>query len=147
MKIFSIFFFFLLLFLFSIKVEAKDYDGNNFICADEIGPILEFPVPKLVGNNTKKKIIIKLFEKQNRNQQIRQQATIQKKTSPIDNTYFYYEVNYISSDKKTKNLKFEFFPPTTAMFQIEGTQFVDLVCWQNKNLMMKKIIKLSVMLS
>ena len=55
MKIFSIFFFFLLLFLFSIKVEAKDYDGNNFICADEIGPILEFPVPKLVGNNTKKK--------------------------------------------------------------------------------------------
>merc|ERR1711991_619823 len=96
MKNYSTLFCMLLLFCIFIKVTAKSYDDQNFICADEIGPVLEFFVPKFTENSFKKDIIFKLFEKENRN----------------------------------KYIKFEFFPPTTAMFQIEGSQFLNLVCWQ-----------------
>ena len=130
MKNYSTLCFFLLFFFFSIKVGAKNYDDQNFICADEIGPILEFPIPKFQDNNDKKDIIFKLFKKENRNQYIKKSGSIQKKSSPIDDTYFHYEINYISNVKKAKNEKFGFYPPTMGMFQIEGTQFIDLACWQ-----------------
>ena len=130
MKNYSRLCFFLLFFFFSIKVQAKNYDDQNFICADEIGPILEFHIPKFEDSKNIKDIMFKLFKKENRNQYIKKSGTIQKKSSPIDNTYFHYEINYISNDEKAKNEKFEFYPPTMGMFQIQGTQFVDLVCWK-----------------
>ena len=130
MKNYSTLFCMLLLFCIFIKVTAKSYDDQNFICADEIGPVLEFFVPNFTENSFKKDIIFKLFEKENRNKYIKKKGIIEKKSSPIDNTYFHYDVNYISNEIKNKSLKFEFFPPTTAMFQIEGSQFLNLVCWQ-----------------
>ena len=130
MKNYSTLCFFLLFFFFSIKVGAKNYDDQNFICADEIGPILEFHIPKFKDSKNIKDIMFKLFKKENRNQYIKKSGTIQKKSSPIDNTYFHYEINYISDVKKAKNEKFGFYPPTMGMFQIQGTQFIDLACWQ-----------------
>ncbi len=130
MKNYSTLCFFLLFFFFSIKVGAKNYDDQNFICADEIGPILEFHIPKFKDSKNIKDIMFKLFKKENRNQYIKKSGTIQKKSSPIDNTYFHYEINYISDVKQAKNEKFGFYPPTMGMFQIQGTQFIDLACWQ-----------------
>ena len=46
MKNYSTLFCMLLPFCIFIKVTAKSYDDQNFICADEIGPVLEFFVPK-----------------------------------------------------------------------------------------------------
>ena len=132
MKNYSKLFFLLLFFFFYIKVIAKSFDDHSFICADEKGPIVEFPIPRFESNKIKKEITIKLLKKENRNQNLSKRGIIQKKSSPIDNSYFFYHVNYISNDKKTKNKKFEFYPPSLALFQIEGAQFVDLVCWQKK---------------
>ncbi len=131
MKNYSKLFFLLLFFFFSMKVTAKSPDDHNFICADEKGPMVEFPLPKFEDDKIKKEIMIKLLKKENRNQNFKIRGMIQKKSSPIDNSYFFYHVNYISNDKK-KNKKFEFYPPSMALFQIEGTQFIDLVCWQKK---------------
>ena len=50
----------LLPFCIFIKVTAKSYDDQNFICADEIGPVLEFFVPKFTENSFKKDIIFNL---------------------------------------------------------------------------------------
>ena len=100
-----LFFFSLIFFIFSIKVQAKNYDDQNFICADEIGPILEFHIPKFKDSKNIKDIIFKLFKKENRNQYIKKSGTIQKKSSPIDNTYFHYEIKIIFPMLKKQKMK------------------------------------------
>mgnify|MGYP001477158670 CR=1 FL=1 len=45
---------FILISIISFSSKAKDYDNRFFVCADEVGPMLEFLVPDFKGNSMKK---------------------------------------------------------------------------------------------
>ena len=51
---FKFFFFIIILFIF-LQVKAKNYDGKSYICADEVGPLVEFSIPNCDNNLIKKK--------------------------------------------------------------------------------------------
>tara|TARA_B100001093_G_scaffold120985_1_gene113823 strand:+ start:640 stop:1029 length:390 start_codon:yes stop_codon:yes gene_type:complete len=120
---------FIITLLIVFKVDAKDFDGKSFICADEVGPLLEFPIPKFDNNLKKQKILLKLYNKENRNIQFLRNGIIKKKTSAIDKSYFFYTVNFIYNDTKSEQGYFEFYPPSNLMFKIKGSHFLNLVCW------------------
>ena len=126
---------FLILFLFLFfldlnnRVKSKDYDSLFFTCADEIGPRLEFQIPKF-HNSSEKKFTFKFFYKSDRDSSIVRNGTMKKKSSAIDDSYFFYQVNSDSSlSKKSIKIMFEFYPPSTLMIQEEKSQFVSLGCW------------------
>ena len=126
-------FLFLFLFLFFLDlnniVKSKDYDSTFFICADEIGPRLEFQMPKFKNSN-EKNFTFKFIQKSNRDSVIVRNGTMKKKSSAIDDSYFFYQVNSDSSvSKKSIKIKFEFYPPSTLMIQEEKSQFESLGCW------------------
>ena len=120
--------FFIVVILF-FKVESKDYDGNSYTCADEIGPLLKFSIPKL-NEEEIRNISFMLFNKVNRELFTEEKAFIEKKSSPIDRTYFYYEVNYKVKENNLNNGYFEFYPPSHLMVRISGSSFTSLVCWK-----------------
>jgi len=55
--------FFILIFFVFLKVEAKNYDGKSYVCADELGPLLEFSIPNFGDNLFEKKVSLKLYNK------------------------------------------------------------------------------------
>ena len=120
-----IFFFMILIYCFNIK--SKDNDGNSFICADEIGPVLEFSIPKFEDVFEEVKTSIKIVDLDDRSKFINQSAIIQKKTSPIDRTYFFYDAKFTFYDSEGY---FEFFPPSHLIIKNKETPFKSLVCWQ-----------------
>ena len=122
----EIIFFFVIL-IYGYNIKAKDNDGNSFTCADEIGPVLEFSIPKFVDVFKEVKTSIKIADINDRSKFINQTATIQKKTSPIDRTYFFYDAKFTFNDSEGY---FEFFPPSHLMIKNKKTPFKSLVCWQ-----------------
>ncbi len=126
--------FFLLIFSiylsYLLDVESKDYDSMHFICADEIGPLLEFKIPDLKVRKSKN-FSIKIFDKIERESSTIKQGVIKKVSSPIDNTYFFYKANTISKEKDIFEISFEFYPPSHLLIKYLNSQYSDLVCWNN----------------
>ena len=125
---FKFFFFIIILFIF-LQVKAKNYDGKSYICADEVGPLLEFSIPNFDNNLIKKKIALKVYNKENRNLQYYSKGIIKKKLSPSDKSYFFYTVDVILNKDKSNQGYFEFFPPSNLMFSLKGSKYLSLVCW------------------
>ena len=110
--------------ILSSESITKDFNSNYFTCADEIGPILEFSIPKF-NKDQKKETSLKLFNFKDRKKFDITNGLIQKKSSPIDTSYYFYAIK--SSVKNEFEL--EFFPPSHALFKKNDAQFTDLVCW------------------
>ena len=115
---------------FSLK--AKDYDNRFFVCADEIGPVLEFLIPDFTINSMKKTFFLKTYEINNRKSVFKKDAVIQKKKSLIDDSYFFYVVKYNSQNIDLESVCFEFYPPSHLIIQNQLASFNDLVCWEEK---------------
>ena len=120
---------FLVVMLYNHHVYSKDYDGKIFICADEVGPRFELKIPILNDEKTEKKISIKIFNIMDRDNFTLTSGYINKKSSPIDRSYFYYSVDYSHKKKNSKKGYFELYPPSHLMLRNEGMSFTSLVCW------------------
>ncbi len=118
-------------FSFLTTIKSKDYDLKSYMCADEIGPILEFSIPKL-DKSKNSKISFKIYESDNRNFFDTLEGIIFKKSSPIDTSYSYYAIHSILKVDGSNFINFEFYPPSHLLLKKGGSQFVDLVCW-NEN--------------
>ena len=92
-----------------LNVKSKDYDSMHFTCADEIGPLLEFQIPDLKVSKSKN-FNIKTFDKIKRESSTVREGIIKKVTSPIDNSYFFYQANTISKENGIFEISFEFYP-------------------------------------
>ena len=108
---------------------AKGYEEVFFTCADESGPLFKFSVPKFNKSSKKKEILLILFEFKNRNSSYEVQALIEKKSSPIDTSYFFYAVNFPPTNKLVEGY-FEFFPPSHLLLKKGNHQFDNLACWK-----------------
>tara|TARA_A100001011_G_scaffold347479_1_gene384623 strand:- start:921 stop:1370 length:450 start_codon:yes stop_codon:yes gene_type:complete len=130
-KSFTIYFL-CLIFLFSINKAAlaKNLSNKNFLCADEIGPKIEFLIPNFEKDSKKKKFSYKIFDEINRKSFERDSSYIIKKQSPIDYSYDYYTAKILNQNKN-QSITFEFFPPSTMMFKTGENPFKTLACWEN----------------
>ena len=126
-----LFFYSFLFFSFFTTVKSKDYDLKSYMCADEIGPILEFSIPKL-NDSMNSKISFKIYKSENRNSFDTLKGVIFKKSSPIDTSYSYYALDSILKVDGSNFINFEFYPPSHLLLKKSGSQFIDLVCW-NEN--------------
>ena len=54
---------------------------------------------------------------------------IEKKSSPIDTSYFFYAVNFPPTNKLVEGY-FEFFPPSHLLLKKGTHQFDNLACWK-----------------
>ena len=125
----KIYFFFIL--IFSLEANSKTYEKKNFICADEIGPVIEFQVPNFDNGQVKKELLFKLFYSVDRKSFYDESGTMLKQSSPIDNSYFYYKVDTIIKNEESINFIFEFFPPSTLMLKKGKHMFETLACWND----------------
>ena len=126
----SLFTFSLIFFLSLNYVKAKKYDGNSFICADEIGPKLEFTIPDFKDEKkSEEDFILKEYDTIKRERVISKRGIIKKKTSPIDYSYIFYQGVSIKNKNSSYDFNFEFFPPSHLIFEISNNQFIDFVCW------------------
>ena len=87
--------------------------------------------PKFEKDQTKKDISFKFFYSDDRNLYYNERGAIFKKSSPIDNSYFYYKMNTILKNEESINLIFEFFPPSTMMLKKDQFMFKTLACWKS----------------
>ena len=101
------------------------------MCADEIGPILEFSIPKL-NDSMNSKISFKIYKSENRNSFDTLKGVIFKKSSPIDTSYSFYAIHSILKVDGSNFINIEFYPPSHLLLKKSGSQFQDLVCW-NEN--------------
>ncbi len=127
----SLFFYIFFFFSFVTTIKSKDYDLKSYICADEIGPILEFSIPKL-DKSTNRKISFKIYKSDNRKSFDTLEGIIFKKSSQIDTSYSYYTIHSILKVDGSNFINFEFYPPSHLLLKKSGSQFIDLVCW-NEN--------------
>ena len=125
----KLYFFFIL--VFCLKANSKNYDKKNFICADEIGPVIEFQVPNFDNDQVKQDLFFKLFYNDDRKSSYNESGTMFKQSSPIDNSYFYYKVDTTLKNEESINFIFEFFPPSTLMLKKDDDMFKTLACWNN----------------
>ena len=125
----KIYFFFIL--VFCREANSKNYEKKNFICADEIGPVIEFQVPNFDNDQVKQELFFKLFYSGDRKSFYDENGTILKKSSPIDNSYFYYKVDTTLKSEESINFIFEFFPPSTLMLKKGKYMYKTLACWNN----------------
>ena len=116
--------------VFCFEANSKTYE-KNFICADEMGPVIEFSVPSFKKDQEEKDIFFKFFYSDDRNLFYNESGTLLKKSSPIDNSYFYYKMDTTLKNEKSINLIFEFFPPSTMMIKKNQFMFKTLACWKN----------------
>lgn len=115
----------IIFFIFN-QTNAKTFDEKSITCADEVGPFFHFTIPNFKKIFTEEKILVKIFQEDNRKNSKNEKALIEKKTSPIDTTYFFYHVKYDLN--KTNKRFFEFFPPSHLIMENKTT----LVCWESK---------------
>ena len=101
------------------------------MCADDIGPVIEFQIPSFENSQDKRDLFFKFFYSDDRNLFYNESGAIFKKTSPIDNSYFYYKMDTILKNEESINLVFEFFPPSTMMLKKDQFTFKTLACWKN----------------
>ena len=125
----KLYFFFIL--VFCLKANSKNYDKKNFICADEIGPVIEFQVPNFDNDQVKQELFFKLFYNDDRKSSYNESGTMFKQSSPIDNSYFYYKVDTTLKNEESINFIFEFFPPSTLMLKKGKYMYKTLACWNN----------------
>ena len=126
--------FFLIILFFSIcssSVKSRSYENTTFICADEIGPRLKFLIPNF-NDSFKKKFSLNLYSKKNRDDFYDIDAEILKKSSPIDETYYFYKVTLKPNNNKNLSGEFEFFPPSTLMFKETNYPYENFACWTEK---------------
>ena len=119
------------IFMFSSDVKSKNYEKKKFICADTIGPVIEFQVPNFDNDQVSRNFFFKLFYSDDRNLYYSESGAMFKKSSPIDNSYFYYKVDTTVQNEDEINLIFEFFPPSTLMLKKDDDMFKTLACWNN----------------
>ena len=117
--------------IFSLEAHSKTYEKKNFICADEVGPIIEFQVPGFEKSQVKNELTFKLFNSSDRTLYNYESGFMFKKSSPIDTSYFYYKLDTVLKNEKSVNLVFEFFPPSTLMLKKDKNMFKTLACWNN----------------
>ena len=116
----------------SSRLIQRIYEKKNFICADEIGPVIEFQVPDFDNGKVEDKLFFKLFYTDDRKSYYNETSTMLKQSSPIDSTYFYYRVDTILQNEESINLIFEFFPPSTLMLKKKVSICIKLLaCWNN----------------
>ena len=60
-----------------------------------MGPVIEFSVPSFKKDQEEKDIFFKFFYSDDRNLFYNESGTLLKKSSPIDNSYFYYKMDTI----------------------------------------------------
>ena len=126
----------LFLFFFIIinwyNLYSKDHNSKLNICADEVGPILEFTIPEF-NEKPLTKFSFKIYKQEDRNSVIVMNGIIEKKSSPIDDTYFYYQAKSVLESEKSSIINFEFYPPSHLLIQRGNSPFNDLVCWRDNN--------------
>ncbi len=113
-------------FLIFYEINVKIFDEKSITCADEVGLFFHFTVPSFENIFTEK-YSQKFFKKDNRNNSINEKAIIEKKTSPIDTTYFFYHVKFNLNNNDQSF--FEFFPPSHLIMENKTT----LVCWESND--------------
>ena len=104
---------------------------KNFICADEIGPVIEFQVPDFDNGQVKVSYFLNSFTVMIENHFMMRSGTMLKQSSPIDNSYFYYKVDTTLKNEESINFIFEFFPPSTLMLKKGKYMYKTLACWNN----------------
>ena len=100
------------------------------MCADEIGPRIEFVIPEFDKKSKTKEFSYKIFDEMDRGSFEKNSNYITKKQSPIDYSYDYYTAK-IPNQNKNQSITFEFFPPSTMMFKTNQNPFKTLACWKN----------------
>ena len=123
--------YFLFIFVFCLEAYSKTHEKKNFICADEIGPVIEFQIPDFDNGKVSSEFFFKLYYDDDRNLYYNESGAMFKKSSPIDNSYFYYKVQTTIKNEELINLIFEFFPPSTLMLKKDEYMFKTLACWDN----------------
>ena len=123
--------YFLFIFVFCLEAYSKTHEKKNFICADEIGPVIEFQIPDFDNDKVSSEFFFKLYYDDDRNLYYNESGAMFKKSSPIDNSYFYYKVQTTIKNEELINLIFEFFPPSTLMLKKDEYMFKTLACWDN----------------
>ena len=98
------------------------------MCADEIGPRIEFMIPDFDKKSKTKEFSYKIFDEVDRGSFEKNSSNINKKQSPIDYSYDYYTAKILNQNK---SITFEFFPPSTMMFKTGENPFKTLACWEN----------------
>ena len=96
--------------LFSFNGHSKSYDDKT---------------------QEKSELIFKIFYNDDRKLYHEESGFMFRKTSPIDDSYYYYKVDTILKQEESINLVFEFFPPSTLMFKKDKYNFETLACWNN----------------
>lgn len=110
------------------ELRGKSFDQKVFTCADEVGPRLEFEIPKF-GVLTEANFTFKIFKINERKSFTIKKGIIKKISSPIDNSYFFYKANSNDKQKDNFEITFEFYPPSHLLIQHFNSPFTDLVCW------------------
>ena len=124
-------FFVFFILIFSSGVKSKNNEKKKIICADEIGPVIEFQMPDFDNGQVSSEFFFKLYYGDDRNLYYSESGAMFKKLSPVDNSYFYYKVDTTLKNKEVINLIFEFFPPSTLMLKKDEYMFKTLACWNN----------------
>lgn len=119
----------ILILILAFEVKSKNYEGNKFLCADEVGPVIEFKLPKL-KKNEKLNLNFKLFFGNDRKLFTIENGLLTKTASPIDYSYYFYKLEKLSKKNETEHF-FDFFPPSTLMFKENLSMFKTLACWNN----------------
>ncbi len=125
----KIYLFFIL--TFSLEANSKTYEKKKFICADELGPVIEFHLPNFDNGQVEKELFFKVFYSADRKSFFDESGTMLKQSSPIDNSYFYYKVDTKLKNDESINFIFEFFPPSTLMLKKGKYMFETLACWND----------------
>ena len=126
----SITLFLMVIFFFNINKSAltKNLSNKKFMCADKIGPRVEFLIPDFDKESKTKNFSFKIFDEKNRESSKEYSSNITKKNSPIDYSYDYYTAKLLD---KNQSVIFEFFPPSTMMIKNGEKPFETLACWEN----------------
>ena len=109
------------------SLDAKRYELKKFVCADQIGPRVEFTLPNFINNN--KKTLFKIFDNERRELSYEQFSELKKVKSIIDDSYFFYVAEIALSQNGNDKIYFEFFPPSTMMIKVNQSRFENLACW------------------
>ena len=115
------------------KAESHEKNIQNFMCADEKGPRFEFTIPDLKDDLKKEDFSFKDFDLEDRNSFVFRKGVLEKKSSYIDDSYYFYKVNSELMNNDLKNIYFEFFPPSTLMLKQNSSNFLSLACWRKSD--------------
>ena len=117
--------------IFSLEAHSKTYEKKSFVCADEVGPVIEFQLPEFKKSQEKIELTFKHFHSIDRKSYDYESGSMLRKSSPIDTSYFYYKLDTVLKNKGSVNFVFEFFPPSTLMLKKDKYMFKTLACWKN----------------